>query len=437
MGVESLDQLKQVLVDRGVVRLLAKRLAANDNAKNGIYLAGSLDIVNRIPFRAPTVQPNENDNPVIHADIDLAWLTDELKVTVSPFAKIILYPQYPEVRLSGYLRGTRGARNDLLNGDARIEGRILLLGVRADRSVLGVVLEPEHPIARELVAQGVFAGDAILVDIALESVSGKDILLTRLALIADKEWIPSGRLDAAGVRHPCNAPNCGGCTLEAELDIASNSRAEPDFHGWEVKQFGVRDFVRFAARSPVTLFTPEPTVGVYATDGVAVFIRRYGYADTKGRENRLNVGGRFVVGRTLPRTGLTLTLAGFNAVTGRIEDAAGGVRLLAGDGVLAAGWPFTSLIEHWNRKHAQAAFVPSLTRDVPRAYRYGRRVFLGIGSDFGRFLSAVAAGTICYDPGIKLEGIGTGSERAHRRSQFRIAFGKMAAVYERFGGVDI
>jgi hypothetical protein len=331
----------------------------------------------------------------------------------------------------------RDGRNDLLNDQARIDGRVLLLGIRPDRSVLAVVLEPNHPISSELVAAGTFASDAILVDVPMEAISGKDLLLGRLASIADREWIESSRLDAAGVRHPCTASNCGGLTLEAELGIASNSRAEPDFHGWEVKQFGVRDFVRYAARSPVTLFTPEPTIGVYATDGVAAFVRRYGYADTHGRENRLNVGGRFVVGRTLARTGLTLSLAGYDAAKGRIEDAAGGVNLLAGDGTLAAGWPFTSLIEHWNRKHALAAFVPSLKRDMPREYRFGRRVFLGTGSDFGRFLAAMAAGTICYDPGIKLEGVGTRSEIAHRRSQFRIAFGRMASVYELFSSVDV
>ncbi|MEO0062747.1 MAG: hypothetical protein RLZZ08_1307, partial [Pseudomonadota bacterium] len=33
-------------------------------------------------------------------------------------------------------------------------------------------------------------------------------------------------------------------TLEAELGITPNGIAEPDFQGWEVKQYGVRDFVR-------------------------------------------------------------------------------------------------------------------------------------------------------------------------------------------------
>lgn len=437
IDLATFAQLQRVLVDRGVNRLLAKRLRPNDNSKNGIYLAGSLDIVNRIPFHSPTVQPNPSGNPVIHAECNLSWLTDRLALAIAPFAKIILYPQYPEVRLSGFLKGVADARSDLLSDRARVEGRILLLGIRPDRSVVGVILEPDHPISRELVATGTFDGDSILVDIAMQAESGRDLLLATLARIADREWTVSARLDAAGSRHPCTAPNCGGLTLEAELGIASNSRAEPDFHGWEVKQFGVRDFVRYAARSPVTLFTPEPTIGVYADEGVIPFVRRFGYQDTKGRDNRLNVGGRFTVGRIAPRTGLRLVLAGYDAEAGKIVDPAGGVHLLAGDDTIAAGWPFTSLIEHWNRKHAQAAFVPSIKRDNPRQYRYGRRIFLGTGSDFGLFVAALAHGSVCYDPGIKLEGIGTGRETPHRRSQFRMAFRALGDVYRAFERIEV
>jgi hypothetical protein len=41
---------------------------------------------------------------------------------------------------------------------------------------------------------------------------------------------------------PCKSPQCGGYTLEAELGITPNGYSEPDFMGWEVKQFGVTKF---------------------------------------------------------------------------------------------------------------------------------------------------------------------------------------------------
>ena len=55
-------------------------------------------------------------------------------------------------------------------------------------------------------------------------------------------------------------------TLEAELGITPNGYAEPDFMGWEVKQYGVTDFIAIRPRSPVTLMTPEPTGGIYRTE---------------------------------------------------------------------------------------------------------------------------------------------------------------------------
>src|SRR3546814_14536668 len=84
---------------------------------------------------------------------------------------------------------------------------------------------------------------------------------------------------------PYAARNGGGYTLEAELGITPNGYAEPDFMGWEIKQYGVRDFVSFRPKYPVTLMTPEPTGGVYRTEGVAAFMRRFGYTD----QDRKNV----------------------------------------------------------------------------------------------------------------------------------------------------
>ncbi|WP_425294886.1 MvaI/BcnI family restriction endonuclease [Neomesorhizobium albiziae] len=43
--------------------------------------------------------------------------------------------------------------------------------------------------------------------------------------------------------------------------MSPNGYAEPDFVGWEVKQYGVNNFTAYRAESPVTLMTPEPTGG--------------------------------------------------------------------------------------------------------------------------------------------------------------------------------
>ena len=111
-------------------------------------------------------------------------------------------------------------------------------------------------------------------------------------------------MSRAGVPEPYSARNGGGYTLEAELGILPNGYAEPDFMGWEVKQYGVRDFERYTAKSPVTLMTPEPTGGVYRDGGLEVFLRRFGYPDKAGNAGRINFGGVYANDRvsTLKRT---------------------------------------------------------------------------------------------------------------------------------------
>ncbi|MDA5195116.1 hypothetical protein [Govanella unica] len=40
--------------------------------------------------------------------------------------------------------------------------------------------------------------------------------------------------------------------MVAELDISPNSVSEPDFMGWEIKQYGANDFERLTPKRPVT-----------------------------------------------------------------------------------------------------------------------------------------------------------------------------------------
>jgi hypothetical protein len=79
--------------------------------------------------------------------------------------------------------------------------------------------------------------------------------------------------------------------LEAELGVAKNSKSEPDFHGWEVKQHSVANFDTVGSGA-ITLMTPEPTGGYYKEHGAAEFVRKFGYADKAGRLDRLKLRGR-------------------------------------------------------------------------------------------------------------------------------------------------
>ena len=155
-------------------------------------------------------------------------------------------------------------------------------------------------------------------------------------------------------------------------------------------RYGVGDFTSYRAKSPVTLMTPEPTGGLYRDEGVAAFLRRYGYADKSGKEDRINFGGVYAADRDFhPETGLMLRLAGYDAATGKITDLDGGIVLLDRDDNIAASWGFRGIIAHWNRKHAKAVYVPSLMQFPPPEYSYGAVVQLCEGTDVLLLLSLI------------------------------------------------
>lgn len=251
-------------------------------------------------------------------------------------------------------------------------------------------------------------------------------------------WIDSQRLLTGAGPIPCKAPNGGGYTLESMLGIYPNGIAEPDYLGWEVKQFGVTDFPAKGAK-PSTLMTPEPDGGFYKSQGAIDFVREFGYADKAGRNDRINFGGKHVTGKAQALTGLEMVLTGFDPTHDQITDADGAVCLLDRKQRIAASWSFAKLMEHWQRKHAQAVYVPCLRRTVGEMHQYhfGKDVELGTGTTFEILLSALHKGTVYYDPGIKLEDASGQTPRIKRRSQFRISHGHLATLYRQMEAIDL
>jgi hypothetical protein len=183
--------------------------------------------------------------------------------------------------------------------------------------------------------------------------------------------------------------------------------------------------------------TPEPAKGVYASEGVEAFIRRFGYRDQEIADRR-NFGGIHNAVRACATTGLVLALVGYDGRRKQITDSTGGIALLTSEGEAAARWPYTGLLAHWNRKHARAAYVPSIVREEGvRQYRFGSRVRLGTGTDFLLFLDAVSVGAVYYDPGIKMENASTARPQIKRRSQFRIKSAQIPLLYRKLEVVDL
>ncbi|WGM46585.1 hypothetical protein KOAAANKH_01456 [Brevundimonas sp. NIBR10] len=334
--------------------------------------------------------------------------------------------------MSGFLRGCSSAPTDLMT--SRDKGRVLFFGITREGEVLGFVSDHTSPISNQINA-AVWPTLGIFLELPL-SLKGetdpKAILLGHLRRIHSLRWIASQKLTRTGAKMSYAARNGGGYSLEAELGVQPNGYAEPDFMGWEVKQYGVKDFVGFTPKSAVTLFTPEPSGGFYKTGTAEKFVERFGYSDKSGKPDRINFGGIYSAGKDAHAdTGLCMTIKGFDAHAGKITDMDGGLALITKDGEEAATWSFSGLIAHWNRKHAQAAYVPSIFRTPPPEYAYGPQVLLCEQTDFILFLKAFSAGKVYYDPALKLETTSSGRKTLHRRSQFRIQHSNLTQMYHR------
>lgn len=318
----------------------------------------------------------------------------------------------------------------------RMTGRILFMGVRTGRDVIGYVAGPTTQLAREYSSLEDVLTVGVFKELPLRRLSAQQLLVRELRRVNELGWINAKRLGANGIVE-CRGTNCGGYTLEAELGVKANAAVAPDFEGWEVKQYGVTNFRNPTTSAPVTLMTPEPTGGYYREMGSAAFVRRFGYPDA-ARPGRFNFNARHFVCVPNQKTSLHMVLSGFDPATGRILDMSKGIELVTANGEVAASWDFTSLFRHWAKKHSLAAYVPSMSRVGGHCtqYRYGQVVALARGADFRRVLTALENRAVYYDPGIKLERV-AGRERVKPRSQFRIAVRNLPQLYAQFDVVDV
>lgn len=432
------------LRDAGCRRILAKVLADNDNSKNQIYLGGSFDLLNELPLHSWSSE-STGQQGIIRAAIDWSWLQPDGSLVRAPGAQLILYPQYPEVRLSGILRGA-------LKGTApreviarRRSGRVLLIGLRDDGEAVALAIDADEPGAARLrsVLEG-RPGPGALVEAAKFSDAAEEIrddrsrLLDALRRIRDRGWIDGQRMLGDGTVIPCEAANGVGYTLESLLGIRPNAVAAPDYLGWEVKALTAGRSGRVTPSKRITLMTPNPTGGDIAEFGPAAFMRLYGHADQRTAQ-RLNFGGTFSTAHPAGPHALQLALEGFDPRSPSRFAADGAVSLEDPSGRHAMEWSLAKMIELWNRKHSRAVYLPADAdrHDGRRRYRYGSTAYLATGTDFSRLLVGVANGDVIYDPGIKLEHAGSDHEKAKVRHQFRVAFGALPSLYAHWEAIPL
>ena len=102
----NLAKLISLFEDNGCTKIYAKTLSANDNSKNQVYLGGSFDILNIFPFTEVTADDSGDwVRSRFKTTLKFYWIDSEGNLCHAPYAQLILYPKYPEVRFSGFLKG--------------------------------------------------------------------------------------------------------------------------------------------------------------------------------------------------------------------------------------------------------------------------------------------------------------------------------------------
>jgi hypothetical protein len=435
VSFHTLSDLVQRFKTLGATRVLFKRLAENDNSKQQIYLGNSFEVLQQLPYK--TVRTEEGfKRETFKADLDFRWLDSEGHVAQAPGAQLILYPKYPEVRLSGFLRGCAIAPRGHMRPIPRAErasagpdGRVLFLATTPANTVLAYLALRGDKLTAELnhmERTATLLHEGVFVELPLEGrTNSRDALLKQLRRIHAAGWHESRRLDRKGVAIPYTAPNGGGYTLEALFGIIPNGISAPDFQGWELKAY---------SSNRVTLMTPEPDSGYYGDHGVEAFLRKYG---RRLPDEVLYFTGTHRAGTVCEASGQMLVIRGFDLEKGKIGDVSGGLELRDGAGNVTAAWSFSALMQHWGRKHGSAAYVKYEKREtLPPHYRYLTPALLGEGTDFIRYLSAIGNGRVVYDPGCKLSAT-DGRTRVKARSQFRVVIRNLGDLYHRFETVSL
>ncbi|WP_312322665.1 MvaI/BcnI family restriction endonuclease [Acinetobacter schindleri] len=433
----TLGEISKLMQALGANRILLKPLSNNDNSKQQIYFGGSFEVLQDFPLGEIRGDRQSSKGPIFKAPLKLCWITEKGETEEAIGSQIILYPKYPEIRLSGFLKGCSIAPSKImqpLTPEQRAhytnQKRGMVLGLTKD-TVFVYAGSWDEKISQEIQEYAEKYLNKQVLSVFYEYYSSltdsQEQLITKLKNIYNKGFIRSKKLEKNGSIIDYEASNGAGFTLEAEFGIVPNGNARPDFLDWELKAI---------SKSSITLMTPEPDVGLYCGNYIQ-FMKNH--ASSK-KLNRLDFTGRHKLGKKNLKTNLTLFIDGYDLVTHKITDSTGGYFLKNDRNEIVAGWTFGKLLNHWKNKHTKTCYVVyhSLKKEEKTYYKFGPKVLLGKGASVDKFLNALATEIVIYDPGCKYEQNNrTGKWVPKKRNQFRVSRTKSAVLYDEYENFDL
>ncbi|KWT99565.1 hypothetical protein APQ14_14515 [Vibrio toranzoniae] len=447
----NLAAVSKLLQAHGCNIALIKALPKNANDKNQIYIHSDASLLNSIfalNFRdreASTSQTKKTSNPgrrIPEATFEhFSWLSTDGKLAKTKACKAIIYAQYPEARLSGFvtddLEMPRSLSVDYTKSDELLPRYLIIGATKAGEAVAMIAVNPPQEFVKEFKALENYFGSSVCKAVVIEQETGTQKLKAILRENVASQTLLGCRFDKEGNTIPFTGTQVHGYTLERACGIKPNADKNGDIFGIELKCF---------TRKKLTLFTPEPDGGLYK-ENFNLFMTTYGYE----KEGAYRLTGLHRAYQENTKSLLTLKITCKHAIkekdgiTGKktilykagyydpeipITKQMTDMKVILEDrsGEVAASWSLERLLNCWGAKHNEVVYVPAQklvneeqsTRDKGYKWKidFTDQVLWCNKTNAEKLFQAIDNGTVYLDPAPKY--CPDSPKDNKRRSQWRI-----------------
>lgn len=447
----NLAAASKLLQAHGCNIALIKALPKNANDKNQIYIHSDASLLNSIfalSFRdreASTSQTKKTSNPgrrIPEATFErFSWLSTDGKLAKTKACKAIIYAQYPEARLSGFvtddLEMPRSLSVDYTKSDELLPRYLIIGATKTGEAVAMIAVNPPQEFVKEFKALENYFGSSVCKAVVIEQETGTQKLKEILRENVASQTLLGCRFDKEGNTIPFTGTQVHGYTLEHACGIKPNADKNGDIFGIELKCF---------TRKKLTLFTPEPDGGLYK-ENFNLFMTTYGYE----KEGAYRLTGLHRAYQENAKSLLTLKITCKHAIkekdgiTGKktilykagyydpeipITKQMTDMKVILEDrsGEVAASWSLERLLNCWGAKHNEVVYVPAqkLVNEeqstLDKGYKwkidFTDQVLWCNRTNAEKLFQAIHNGTVYLDPAPKY--CPDSPKDNKRRSQWRI-----------------
>ncbi|QTE80913.1 MvaI/BcnI family restriction endonuclease [Shewanella algae] len=424
----DIEQILALFPENRFTHVLAKALPKNANDKNQIYWSSDFNMLGPLfdfeyaerGLVTSAKKGGKSRGRSIPEAVfkNFAWLTDDGREIRAPKVKMLIYAQYPEMRLSGFKTETAEIPASLsveftkANPDIK---RIMILGRTHHGGAVAMIVMPQGNLREKVLAATGFEGSSVI-KLLRESYIHENDLQQKLSAVVER-WMPGVRRTTDNTTIPFNGTQVCGYTLEDALEIIPNANKDGDYMGVELKAHTAKK---------LTLMTTEPDMGLYKED-FAGFMTTYGYENN----GQWRWTGIHKEGIPSTKSGLTLRIMGYNreeSISKQLNGEELYIGMFDASGNLAAGWSMERILGGWGAKHNEAVYVPATRKNTENkdlkatGHKYevcfDRNVVWCRGTNPKKLLDAILEHVIIIDPAPKYDPVNPKNNK--RRTQWRV-----------------